>query len=106
MLAFEDMMRKKIVMPAHFLREVGLKIGQTFGHFTDAAERLGIYTAIDYVDILRELIEDWHIESVTDLKEDGEKARDYIMALPNRLLRVAERMKNPMLEYKFSWING
>jgi acyl-[acyl-carrier-protein] desaturase len=106
MLAFEDMMRKKIVMPAHFLREVGLKIGQTFGHFTDAAQRLGIYTAIDYVDILKELIEEWHIESATDLNESGEKARDYIMALPARLLRVAERMKNPMLEYKFSWING
>ena len=106
MLAFEDMMRKKIVMPAHFLREVGLKIGQTFGHFTDAAQRLGIYTAIDYVDILKELIEDWHIESAVDLNESGEKARDYILNLPSRLLRVAERMKNPMLEYKFSWING
>ena len=93
-------------MPAHFLREVGLKVGQTFGHFTDAAQRLGIYTAIDYVDILKELIEDWHIASVTDLGETGEKARDYIMNLPDRLLRVAERMKNPMLEYKFSWING
>jgi acyl-[acyl-carrier-protein] desaturase len=58
------------------------------------------------VDILKELIEDWHIESMTDLTETGEKARDYIMNLPARLLRVAERMKNPMLEYKFSWING
>ncbi|MDB4924884.1 acyl-ACP desaturase [Mucilaginibacter sp.] len=106
MLAFEDMMRKKIVMPAHFLREVGLKIGQTFGHFTDAAQRLGIYTAVDYVDILKELIADWHIESIGDLNESGEKARDYIINLPDRLLRVAERMKNPMLEYKFSWING
>ncbi|HTH82693.1 MAG TPA: acyl-ACP desaturase [Mucilaginibacter sp.] len=106
MLAFEDMMRKKIVMPAHFLREMGLKIGQTFGHFTDAAQRLGIYTAIDYVDILKELIADWHIESITELSESGEKARDYIVNLPNRLLRIAERMKNPMLEYKFSWIHG
>lgn len=106
MIAFEDMMRKKIVMPAHFLREVGLKIGQTFGHFTDAAQRLNIYTAVDYVDILKELIEDWHIESMPDLNDAGEKARDYIMRLPDRLLRVAERMKNPMLEYKFSWING
>jgi acyl-[acyl-carrier-protein] desaturase len=106
MLAFEDMMRKKIVMPAHFLREVGLKIGQTFGHFTDAAQRLGVYTAIDYVDILKELIEEWHIESMPDLNEAGEKARDYIVALPDRLLRVAERMKNPGLEYKFSWIHG
>jgi len=106
MIAFEDMMRKKIVMPAHFLREVGLKIGQTFGHFTDAAQRLGIYTAVDYVDILKDLIAQWQIESITDLNEAGEKARDYITALPNRLLRVAERMKNPMLDYKFSWISG
>jgi acyl-[acyl-carrier-protein] desaturase len=106
MLAFEDMMRKKIVMPAHFLREVGLKIGQTFGHFTDAAERLKVYTALDYVDILKTLIDEWQIESMTELNEAGEKARDYIVRLPDRLLRVAERMKNPMLEYKFSWING
>ncbi|GAB3908773.1 acyl-ACP desaturase [Mucilaginibacter boryungensis] len=106
MIAFEDMMRKKIVMPAHFLREVGLKLGQTFGHFTDAAQRLGIYTAIDYVDILRDLIEEWKIASIPDLNEAGEKARDYVMALPDRLIRVADRMKNPMLEYKFSWISG
>jgi len=106
MIAFEDMMRKKIVMPAHFLREIGLKLGQTFGHFTDAAQRLGIYTAIDYVDILRELVEAWKIDSITDLNDAGEKARDYIMALPDRLIRVADRMKNPMLDYKFSWING
>lgn len=106
MLAFEDMMRKKIVMPAHFLREVGLKVGQTFGHFTDAAQRLGIYTAIDYIDILKELLADWKVESMGDLNEAGEKARDYLVKLPERLLRVADRMKNPMLEYKFTWING
>jgi len=104
MLAFEDMMRKKIVMPAHFLREVGLPIGQVFGHFTDAAQRLGVYTAIDYVDILKQLIEEWNIESIRELNEAGEKARDYILSLPARLLRVAERMKNPTIDYKFKWI--
>lgn len=106
LLAFDDMMRKKIVMPAHFLREVGLNIGQTFGHFTDAAQRLGVYTAIDYVDIMQSLLAEWKVEALTDLNEQGEKARDYLLALPNRLLRVAERMKNPGLEYKFSWIAG
>ncbi|MFM6976805.1 MAG: acyl-ACP desaturase [Sphingobacteriaceae bacterium] len=106
MIAFEDMMKKKIVMPAHFLREVGLKVGQTFGHFTDAAQRAGVYTATDYVDILKDLATEWQIESMRDLNEAGEKARDYIMALPDRLTRVAERMKNPGLEYKFSWIYG
>ena len=106
MIAYEDMMRQKIVMPAHFLREVGLKMGQTFGHFTDAAQRLGVYTALDYVDIMKQLTIDWNIESLQDLNEAGEKARDYVIQLPNRLLRVAERMKNPTLEYKFSWIAG
>jgi len=106
MIAFEDMMRKKIVMPAHFLREMGSMIGQTYGHFTDAAQRLGVYTAIDYVDIMKQLIEDWKVESCLELNEAGEKARDYIVKLPDRLLKIAERMKNPGLEYKFSWING
>ncbi|KHJ36934.1 putative acyl-[acyl-carrier-protein] desaturase desA1 [Pedobacter glucosidilyticus] len=104
MIAFEDMMRKKIVMPAHFLREIGVKMGQTFGHFTDAAQRLGVYTALDYVDILKELIVDWKIEDATDLNEAGEKARDYLIRLPDRLLRIADRMKAPSLEYKFTWI--
>ena len=106
MIAFEDMMRKKIVMPAHFLREMGTLIGQTYGHFTDAAQRLGIYTAIDYVDILRQLIVDWQIETRVDLNEAGEKARDYLVKLPDRLIRIADRMSNPGLEYKFTWING
>lgn len=104
MLAFEDMMRKKIVMPAHFLREMGLKMGQTFGHFTDAAQRLGVYTSVDYVDILKHLIEEWKVESIQDLNDVGEKARDYVLALPDRLTRIAERMKNPTMDYKFSWI--
>jgi acyl-[acyl-carrier-protein] desaturase len=42
MLAFETMMRKKFVMPSHFLRQQGEKIGATFSHFSDAAQRLGV----------------------------------------------------------------
>ncbi|WP_347157983.1 acyl-ACP desaturase [Pontibacter chitinilyticus] len=104
MLAFEDMMRKKIVMPAHYMRELGVELGKTFGHFTDAAQRIGVYTSADYTDILEGLIEEWKIEALTGLNGAGERARDYVMALPNRLKRVAERMKVPSLEYKFRWI--
>jgi len=104
MLAFEDMMRKKIVMPAHYMRELGVEIGKTFGHFTDAAQRIGVYTSHDYTEILEGLIKEWKIESLTGLTEAGERARDYVLALPARLKRVAERMKAPTLEYKFRWI--
>ena len=104
MLAFEDMMRKKIVMPAHYMREMGIEMGKTFGHFTDAAQRIGVYTSADYTDILDSLIHDWKIEHRTGLNSAAEKAREYIMALPNRLRRVADRMPVPKLEYQFRWI--
>ena len=104
MLAFEDMMKKKIVMPAHFLRETGMNISQTFSHFSDAAQRVGIYTAEDYITILEDLLVDWKIESMSNLNASADKARDYLMALPNRLKRVTERMKAPTLEYEFDWI--
>ena len=104
MLAFEDMMRKKIVMPAHFLRESGAKIGQTFSHFSDAAQRLGVYTTEDYIQIMTDLVEEWQIAKMRDLNAAGEKARDYVMALPDRLRKVADRMTAPSLEYEFKWI--
>lgn len=106
MLALEDMMRKKIVMPAHFLRETGVKIGETFSHFSDAAQRLGVYTTYDYIEIAESLLIDWKIDSITGLNDTAQRARDYLMALPARLRRVAERTKIPDLEYPFSWIAG
>jgi acyl-[acyl-carrier-protein] desaturase len=105
MMAFEDMMRKKIVMPAHFLRQQGEKLGAAFSHFSDAAQRLGVYTTIDYTEILESLITEWKIASITGLNDAAEKARDYLMALPARFKRIAERATiQAPLDYKFNWI--
>lgn len=104
MLAFEDMMKKKIVMPAHFLRETGVKMGQTFSHFSDAAQRLGVYTTMDYIEIMESCLKDWEIENISGLTDQAEKARDYVMKLPARLRRIADRTRVPDLEYEFSWI--
>lgn len=104
MLAFEDMMRKKIVMPAHFLREKGQPIGSSFDHFSDVAQRIGVYTATDYVNILKSLIEEWEIENISGLSASAEKARDYLLNLPGRLEKIALRMTTKPTEHKFSWI--
>lgn len=104
-LAFEDMMRKKIVMPAHFMRQQGEKIGQSWTHFSDAAQRLGVYTSLDYTNILESLVKEWNIGNICGLNSAAEKGRDYLMALPDRFRKIAERttIKSP-LEYKFNWI--
>jgi acyl-[acyl-carrier-protein] desaturase len=104
MLAFADMMKKKIVMPAHFLREINGAKSSLFEHFSDAAQRLGVYTTQDYVTIMRGLISDWNIENMTGLNETAEKARDYVANLPARLEKLADRVKVPELAYPFSWI--
>lgn len=104
MLAFEDMMRKKITMPAQFLRESGGKVGDLFSKFSDAAQRTQIYTTQDYIEILNGLLNEWKIENLTGLNDKAEKARDYLVALPNRLSRIAMRMKEPEGPHQFAWL--
>ncbi|MCG2459399.1 acyl-ACP desaturase [Flavobacteriaceae bacterium F89] len=104
MLAFADMMKKKIVMPAHFLRESGGSIGEAFENFSNCAQRLGVYTAQDYIDILMKLNSYWELDKIRGLTDDAEKARDYLMKLPNRLQRISERMKFPDIDYRFKWV--
>jgi acyl-[acyl-carrier-protein] desaturase len=104
MLAFEDMMRKRIAMPAHFLRQAGESIGKTFSHFSDAAQRLGVYTSRDYAHILESLIQEWDIANIGSLTGAANKARDYLMTLPDRFKKISERGLKAPIEYQFSWI--
>lgn len=105
-LAFADMMKRKIVMPAHFLRESGGSIGKAFENFSNSAQRLGVYTAHDYIDILRKLNDYWTMESVRGLSDEAEKAREYLVKLPSRLERIAERMSFPKDHYRFKWVTA
>lgn len=104
MMAFHSMMKQKITMPAHFLRESGDKIGTAFEEFSNTAQRIGVYTSADYVDILQKLIDRWDIGNVKGLSEEAEKARDYLMKLPSRMIRLAHRMKIPENSYQFKWV--
>ncbi|WP_346881976.1 acyl-ACP desaturase [uncultured Algibacter sp.] len=104
MMAFHDMMKLKIAMPAHFLRESGNKIGTAFEEFSNTAQRIGVYTSNDYVDILAKLIQRWEIDKITGLTDEAEKARDYLMKLPSRMYRLSERIKIPENSFQFKWV--
>ena len=103
-LAFADMMKKKIVMPAHFLRESGGAASSAFEVFSNCAQRLGVYTSKDYIDILEKLNSYWDIENVRAISDEAEKARDYLVKLPSRLTRISERMKFPEDQHHFKWV--
>ena len=105
MIAFKDMMVNKIVMPAMFLREAGQSIGTAFEDFSNSAQRIGVYTAQDYIDIMQKLIDQWDIANMQGLNEEAEKARDYLMKLPARMERISQRIKIPEEIAHFSWVN-
>jgi acyl-[acyl-carrier-protein] desaturase len=104
MLAFQYMMKQKITMPAVFLRESGEKIGSAFEAFSDSAQRIGVYTAADYVDILEKLNVKWDIANMNGLTAEAEKARDYLMKLPERMKKISERIIIPEEGQIFKWV--
>ncbi|WP_108867889.1 acyl-ACP desaturase [Aquimarina aquimarini] len=104
MIAFSDMMKKKIVMPAHFLRESGESIGTAFEEFSWSAQRIGVYTSQDYIDIMQKLIDRWEIDKIIDLTDEAEKARDFLMKLPARMQRISERLVIPEEVFEFKWV--
>ena len=104
MLSFQYMMKNKINMPAQLIRESGEKIGSAFEEFSNAAQRIGVYTAMDYVDIMKKLIDKWEIETIGNLTDEAEKARDYLMKLPDRMARISERLVTPEQSHVFKWV--
>ena len=104
MLAFQYMMKQKITMPAHFLRQSGQKISDAFEEFSNSAQKIGIYTASDYVDILQKLVEKWQIDKMVNLTDEAEKARDYLMKLPGRMAKISERLVMPTETAIFKWV--
>lgn len=104
MLAFQHMMKHKIVMPAMHLRESYGGKGSLFNDFSTVAQRIGVYTGYDYIDILKKLIASWEIDKITNLTPEAEKARDFLMNLPDRMTRITERMIIPDTKFQFKWM--
>jgi len=105
MLAFQHMMKHKIVMPALHLRESFSKKGSLFSDFSTVAQRAGVYTGFDYIDILKKLNAAWEIDKMTGLTAEAEKARDYLLKLPDRMYRITERIIIPETKFQFKWLN-
>lgn len=104
-LAFADMMKKKISMPAHLMYDG--RDDNLFEHFSAVAQRLGVYTAKDYADILEFLVGRWNVESLDGLSGEGKRAQDFVCSLAPRIRRLDERAQSRAKRAQpvpFSWI--
>ncbi|KAL2920806.1 Stearoyl-[acyl-carrier-protein] 9-desaturase chloroplastic [Bienertia sinuspersici] len=105
-LAFADMMKKKISMPAHLMYDG--HDHSLFDHFAGVAARIGVYSARDYADVMQFLVEYWEVDKVNGLSSEGRKAQEYVCGLPQRIRVIEERAlkrgKNEGFSVGFSWV--
>lgn len=110
---FSDMMKGMIAMPAEQMTD-GVN-PNLYDDFSDVAQRIGVYTAFDYADIIEHLVKRWDLEHLEGLKGDAEKEREYLCRLPSRFRKLAERSANkkrkatedaPPEAKAFQWIDG
>jgi len=107
---FGEIMRKQIVMPAELMTD-GID-DMLYENFSNVAQRLGVYTALDYAEIIGHLVKVWDLEHLEGLSSAGEEERDYLCNLPRRYKRLAERSMNKMANSEpqplksFNWIYG
>ncbi|MFC3879114.1 acyl-ACP desaturase [Algoriphagus namhaensis] len=100
--AFEQMMRKQIVMPAVMMGEGGNN-PTLFKDFSAITQKIGVYTGWDYARIIDHLVNTWKVETLTGLNDVASKAQDYLANLADRYMRLADRMKAPD-EIKLAWM--
>jgi len=110
-MVFGDMMRGQISMPAELMTD-GIN-PNLYEDFAAVAQRLGVYTALDYADIIGHLVKRWDLEHLDGLSAEAEKERDYLCKLPKRYKKLAERSMNKKKkvdeeepERSFSWLHG
>lgn len=109
---FADMMKGQIVMPAELMTDG--KDPDLYENFSNVAQRLEVYTAIDYAEIIGHLVRTWDLENLDGLSSEAEKDRDYLVKLPNRYKKLAERAMNKAKKEgvdevptkSFNWIYG
>jgi acyl-[acyl-carrier-protein] desaturase len=108
-LSYKDMMDKQIVMPAELMSEPSNP--NLYNDFSRIATDLNVYTGVDYAEIMEHLNEFWKIGEVTGLTPEAEEAQEYLMKLPTRFNKLAQRQakslaKKPREPKEWAWING
>lgn len=103
---FRQMLRRIIAMPGRLMDDN--KDPDLFDHFSSVAQRLNVYTVMDYADIVRHLVKTWDIAALA-LSGKAAAAQEFLCVQAERLESLAEAMaadldKQPSVA--FSWIHG
>ncbi len=107
MTSYAWMMKKNISMPAKLISDN--KNPNLFKDFSAAAERVGVYTARDYAEIINHLNNEWEIAEVKVTTIEASQAQEYLLNLPERYLKLSDRKRSSERTFDpkyFSWLKN
>ncbi len=90
LVAFAEMMKTKVTMPARLMSD-GIE-RDLFSRFSVVAQRIGVYTARDYADIIEHLVTYWQVPWMSGVSGAATQAQDYLCGLAAHYQRFAERV--------------
>jgi acyl-[acyl-carrier-protein] desaturase len=105
LIVFRDMMRRVIAMPGRLMTDG--KNPDLFDQFATVAQRLGVYTVQDYIQILEHLVETWGVASLP-VSGPAAAAQEFLCKQGQRLAHVAEitaKKQKPAVPLACSWIH-
>lgn len=105
-LVFRQMMKRIIAMPGRLMYDG--KDPDLFEHFATVAQRIGVYTARDYAQILGHLVATWRIAE-RSVSGKAAAAQEFLCAQGERLASFADAVTEHALRQPrtpFSWIHG
>jgi len=88
------------VMPAIDMPGVAMP---GFREMADVVRRAGIYGPWEYKSIVEDVIKFWEIELITGLNDLAAKAQEKILAIPQRLQKIAEYIESRTESKTFSF---
>lgn len=99
-----EIMSHNITMPGHLMHDG--RDPHLFSNFSAVAQRIGVYTVSDYINILDYLIGRWGLEKLEGLTSEGKRAQELVCGIPPKLRRLQERANERVkkMNPKFSWI--
>jgi acyl-[acyl-carrier-protein] desaturase len=105
-LIFRSMIRRIIAMPGRLMYDG--KDPDLFEHFAVVAQRIGVYTAFDYSQILDHLVNTWKVAS-RSVSGKAAAAQEFLCGQVERLASLAEGVMEKVAREPrtpFSWIHG
>ena len=104
LVAIAQMLRAKIAMPARLMSD-GVD-NDLFNRFAVVAQRIGVYTAHDYAQIIDHLVNYWRVSAMA-VSGEAAQAQEYLCGLAAYYQRFAERMVGRLVKQPkapLSWI--